>query len=258
MQIPLLAGRTFGSTTREMIVSERMARSLWPGQAVVGRRASLRDQWFTVVGVVGDVREGGARADVDPTFYVTHRDAREPAHRMRLILRISGDAAALAPAVRRAMSEWNASIAVTEMITMEGLERRMLAAERYRTTLVGAFAGIALLLAAVGVFGVTAQAVRRQWREFGVRLALGAPPRGVLLGVLGRTGAAAAIGSGAGGLAAIGLEPLLSLFLYGVSAADPLSYGAAAVLLFATAIVACWLPARRAARLDPASVLRSE
>lgn len=258
MQIPLLAGRAFGTGRREMIVSESMARRLWPGTSAVGQRASLRYDWYTVIGVVGDVRDGGARSEVDPTFYVSVAGAREPQGRMRLILRTTGPAAPVAPEVRRVIREWKASIPATEMITMDALERRMLAVERYRTVLVTAYACLAVLLAGAGVFGVTTQVVRRQWREIGVRLALGASPRGVLLGILGRTGMAAAIGLAAGGLAAMALQPLVATFLYGVSGLDPWSHFAAAAVLVVSALAASWLPARRAARLDPASVLRSE
>jgi predicted permease len=264
LEIPLLAGRTFtdaddASSAPVAIVDETLARRYWPGGSPVGRQAligALAREPATIVGVVGgvpDERLGspGAGHVYFPLLQLNQR-------RMTLVLRTEGDPAALAPALRAVIREADPRIPVTELTTLPDRIRSSLAAPRTGLLLLGAFGGVAMLLAAVGIYGVLAYAVTRRTGEIGTRMALGATPatvRGSVVGHAMRLWATGALLGGAGAVAAAGL---LARYVEGIRAADPLPYALALLGLGAVALSAALFPAIRATTVDPARALRSD
>jgi len=267
LEIPLLRGRLPrpGDDTRAplvAVVSEELVRRAFPGEDPVGRRirvGGVRDPetpWRTIVGVVGGVRDNALGRAPDPEIYLPM--AQQPSRVMRLVARSAAGAEVAADALRRAVEQVDRTLPVSQLASVEETVRDTLAPERFVTGLLAAFAGVALALAAVGLYGVMAYAVGQRTREIGVRMALGARPREVLALVLGQGAALLAGGLVAGALAAWGLSRLLRGLLYGVEPTDPVTFAATAVLLAATALAACFFPARRAARVDPSVALRGE
>lgn len=265
MGMPILRGRSFtaedGPATQPVaVVNQTMARRLWPHEDPVGRRfkmgANPQTPWTTVIGVVGDVRHTGL--DVEPVaeFYIWYTQG--PPVAPFLVVRTTGDPAAIAETVRAELKAFEKDLAVYDMQTMTQVRAASVAGRRFVMALAMAFGLLALVLAAVGVYGVMALVVTERTQEIGVRLALGAEPRQVL-GLIMRQGmvlAAAGIGVGlAGGLA---LGPLMAGQLYGIGAADPATLTGVPVLLLAVALLACVVPARRAMRVDPLTALRYE
>ena len=267
MGIPLLRGRDFGAQDRAgapgvALVSAATAKRLWPGEEAVGKRLATAgadpkalkpEDYLTVVGVVGDVhyRElEAARMDL----YVPLEQAAFPVS--FLVVRGAGGGAALAGAVRRELQALDVDTPLADPATLRALVSDALGGPRLRSLLIAAFGLLALLLAAVGIAGVVAYSVAERRYEFGVRLALGARGEDVVrLGV--RQGMAPALLGVALGLgAALALSHLAAGLLYGVQARDGLTFGAAAGLLVVLALLASWVPARRAARVDPMVALR--
>jgi len=263
MGIPLQTGRFLEAEepASQVVVSDGLARRLWPDaplSSVVGRRIKineLTDDPATIVGVVGDVR---VRLDRDPTpaLYVPH--TRNRARAMTVVIRAQLDPESLAAAVRAQIRERDNSIPVERMRTMREIMSASVAPRRFQTALVLLFAILALGLALIGVYGVTNYAVARQTREFGVRFALGAQRwdllRGVLLQHLRPVAAGLLLGLA---LAWIATTTMRSL-LFGVAPLDPLVLGIVCVALAVTAAMACYIPARRASRIDPVLALRHE
>jgi putative ABC transport system permease protein len=267
LEIPLLRGRLprpgdDAQAPRVAVVSEELARRAFPDEDAVGRRmrvGGVRDPespWWTVVGVVGGVRDNTLARVPDPEIYLPM--AQQPSRVMRLVARSAAGAEVAADALRRAVEEVDRTLPVAQLGSVEETVRATLAPERFVTGLLAAFAGVALALAAVGLYGVMAYSVGQRTREIGVRMALGARPREVLALVLGQGAALLAGGLLAGGLAAWGLSRFLRGLLYGVEPYDPATFAATAALLGATALAASYLPARRAARVDPSVALRGE
>lgn len=272
--IRLLRGRGFTGADREdaplvAVVDETLAARLWPGQDPIGRQLTwLRaaDQPLTVVGVVAAVRHTGPAAAAEPTVYRPY--AQNPrAGSLYLIFRTIGghrgrgvqsDPAALAGPLRDTLREIAPQQPLAEVQLMSERTAAALAPPRFHALLTGLFAATALALAAVGVYGVIAHGVTRRRREIGVRLALGAPRRRVLAGVLAEGLVLAALGLAVGLPAALAAGRLLRSQLFGVSASDPWTLVGAALALALTAGAAAWLPARRAAAVDPASALAAE
>ena len=255
-----LPGRRFVA-----IVNETMARALWPGEDPLGKRFRMFPEgnpWLTVVGVVEDVRQRGVAEDPVGEMYFPHRQSFEGAYtsprEMTLVVRHTIDPAALAPALRRIAESLPGPPAVFDVRSLDQVRSLGLARERFLVALFGLFSAAALALAAVGVYGVLAWEVARGRRELGVRMALGAAParlRGaVLRRGLGPSLAGLAVGLGA----ALALGRLLSGLLYGVEPWDPASFATVAITLTLVAAAASLLPARSAARTDPAAVLRGE
>jgi putative ABC transport system permease protein len=212
--------------------------------------------WLTIVGVVSDVKSLSLADPPDLEYYLPYRMSPAPA--MSLVVRSSLDAGRLNAVLRAAVRELDRELPVSEVTALSESIARSTSARRFSVAVLSAFAGLALLLAAVGIYGVVAHSVTRRTHEIGVRMSLGADPRKIAGMVLGRTlilgGAGVAIGAG-GGLA---LTRLLRSMLYGVSATDPLVFAAASALLLAVASLAAYVPARRAARVDPLVALRHE
>jgi predicted lysophospholipase L1 biosynthesis ABC-type transport system permease subunit len=239
-----------------MVLSEGLARRLWPGgEDPVGRKVKLGNgQTYDIIGVVGDVRQIGLRDDPAPTAYMPTTWYLLPT--MTLTVRTHGEPAELAQAVRRTVARLDPRQPVSDFQTLRSAISANAAAPRLHTVLLASFAGLALLLAVVGAAGVVGYAVGQRTRELAVRLALGASPGQVVRHVLGGSLLMCGIGILAGVGAALALGRTLSGVLYGVGAHDPLTFLATAAALFAAATLACWLPARRATRIDPCVTLR--
>ncbi|MBF5043418.1 FtsX-like permease family protein [Aggregicoccus sp. 17bor-14] len=268
MGIPLLRGRLFGpgdthDAPHVALVSESLARARWPGEDPLGKVVQFGNMDgdltpFTVVGVVGDVRDESLDAAPQPTLYGSSQQRLKDAGRFHLA--VSGDrlsSAALAQAARPVLRELMPEVP-PRLRTVEALLSGSLAERRFSLLLLGAFGSIALLLAVLGLYGVVSYAVAQRTREFGIRFALGASAGTVLRGVVREAAGLAALGLGVGALCALGLTRVLSSLVYGVSPTDPLTFAAVGLLLLSVALLASVVPARRAAKVDPMTVLRAE
>ncbi|MDP3773878.1 MAG: ABC transporter permease [Gemmatimonadales bacterium] len=272
--IPLKRGRFLIDGDREgvagvILINEAMARQYWEGRNPVGGRMRLNTDadslWRTVVGVVGDVHHRGLTEAPRPEMYLPHAqffataaDSVVPARAMTLTLRVRGQPEALTVPVRRALAETDPGLAVSDVRTLEDVVSRAIAAPRFTTTLLGVFAVLALALAAVGIYGVVAFVVAQRTAELGIRVALGARAADVLRLVVGQGMQPVLAGLGAGLLGALALSRLLRGLLFGVAATDAATFTAVTLTLGTVALLACYLPARRAARVDPMVALRSE
>jgi hypothetical protein len=242
-----------------VILSESAARAFWPNGDPIGARIRLgpnpNDPWNTVVGVVGDVRIGAA-GDARPTAYVSARQDHWGG--MAIVVRTSVDPMSLLPAVRREVRAIDPTIPVAEAHSMKQVQSLVLSDRRLPMQLMSVFAFAALVLAAVGVYGVMAYSVAARTREIGVRVALGARPSDVFGMVVRQGMRSAAIGLTAGLLGAAALGRVLTTLLYGVRPTDGVTFAAVAVVLLLVVLAACVVPARRAVRVDPLEALRSE
>jgi predicted permease len=262
--IPLRGGRVFTEFDSEKappvgVIDEQIARAIWPGESAIGKRfripvASL--PWVEVVGVVGHVRHDGLDVDPRPQVYWNYRQRAQD--RMVMVVRGRQDMHALAPAVLAAIRAVDPEQAAYDVRPMEEVLESSLAQRWLSTTLLSVFASIALLLASVGVYGVVAFGVARRTREFGIRMALGAERAQVARLVLGQGARLAGAGTLVGVVAAAILAGAMQSLVFGVPPRDALSFGGAAGVLLAVALVASYLPARRAASVDPAVTLRCE
>ena len=266
MGIPLRAGRYFddhddANPGAVLLINETMARKFWPGESAVGKRVKLsstpeRAPWITVVGVVGDLRHFGM--DIEPRAEVFRPYAVNPLGAPILAIRTNTDAAALKSTLSAAVRGVDAEIPTYNEFVMRELVARSTEQRRFVMLLLGGFALAALLLAGVGIYGTVSQAVAQRTQEIGVRMALGAPPNAVLRLVFGEGLRMMAAGLLAGGAAAAALGWLMRGMLFEVRPLDPVAFAAAAATLAAFAAAACYLPARRATRVDPTVALRQE
>ena len=262
MGIPILRGRDMLETDtvqapRVVILNETLARTLWPSQDPIGRRVAFEQNVTAlVVGVVRDIRDAGPGQPAPPEYYIPTYQRRYPP--MALVVRTKGDPKAMAEPVRRAIQAFDPEQPVTKVSSMEEILDQEVAQRRVQTTLLAAFAALAMALAAVGLYGVLAYLVGRQTPEIGVRMALGAAPGTVLRGVVTQGLKMAAAGVAAGSVGALLLSRLLAGFLYGTKPNDPATYAAVAAVLLVTAALASYFPARRAMRVDPITALRQE
>jgi predicted permease len=265
---PLLQGRAFTGTDGApgrgaVIVNESFARRSWPNADPVGKRIRLvrRDQpegqWLTVVGVSRDIRQNSPnQRDVDPLIYVPFR--QDPARSMVILARTNAEAASVTAALRRQVQTLDADLPVYNVWTLDEVMRRQRWAHSVFGTLFAIFASLALLMAAVGIYAVIAQGVSQRTQEIGVRVALGAGAAHVVKLVMKRGVVQLAAGLVIGLAGAYGLTRVISGLLIQVSATDSLTFAAATVLLLATGLLACALPARRALRVQPSTALRYE
>ena len=269
--IPLIRGRHFDRTDGEhtpgvVLVNETLVRTFFAGGDALGKRikSGLDDSvWYTIVGIVRDVKQSGLDAQDKPeTYYhylqVPPAEMNDVEGTMTAVLRTSAEPASLAAAARGEVQKMDTSLAVFNVHTMESLLDSSLAQPRFRTTLLGAFAGVALILAAIGLYGVTAYSVARRTNELGVRMALGAQKNHVLKLVMGQAVGLAALGIGIGLVLALGAMRVISKLLFGVNAADPLTFAATALLILVIALAASLIPALRAIKVDPMVALRYE
>lgn len=265
MGVPLLKGRTFDerdiiSKPWRIIVSQRLADLLWPGEDAVGKHAILwkgqgnRDA--EVVGVVGNMRERGLAEPPTLAVYLPSYGSG-PSH-MFFAIHTTIPKETLVPMVRSTLSNLDPSLPLSNIQTMEEIVAASTASRRFTLILLGAFAGLALVLAVVGIYGVTSYSVSRQTAEIGVRIALGATNDRVLRLILLKGMTPVAIGISVGLVTAFLLSRLIANLLFGVTARDPLTYVAVAGLLAFTALLACIVPARQAMRVDVVSALRAE
>jgi predicted permease len=268
MQIPLIRGRLFTSADsrnsfRAIVIDEGMANQLWPNEDPIGKRvrtggmdANPDAPWMTVVGVVGRVRHEALDSEPRMAMHLAHQQV--PTRAMTIVLRTATRPDAIAADVRAAIREIDPDLPVYNVQAMNSRVDRSLAHRRFSVVSLTLFASIALGLSLVGIYGVVAGLVAHGTRELGIRLALGATPQQIRAMVV-RQGVALVVAGVAGGLAgAFALGRFMSGLLFAVPPADPLTFGAIAVLLGATAVVAADVPARRAARIDPIESLRGE
>lgn len=263
--IPLLSGRTFSDreareVTHTVVISESMAKKLWPNEDPVGKRVTIhmkeKDVPSQVIGVVGDVKHAGLDAEVNATAYWPHPELAY--NFMTLVIRTDGDPLALAPAIRQAVWSLDKDQPVVDIRSMEDLLWVSLAKARFSTVVLGVFAGMALLLALTGIYGVVSYSVAERTREIGIRVALGAQQSDVLRMVLRQGLILAGFGVAIGMAAALAATRLMTSLLFGTSASDPATFASVAGLLLAVALSACYVPARSAMKVDPMVALRYE
>jgi predicted permease len=269
---PLIAGRVFEDmeTQREheAVISRRTAETFWetPERAIGKRFRQLPTlPWNTVIGVVENIRDTSLAADPTPAVYFPEAFPADPTMNevrgtMALVVRAAAgiDAASLLPAVQRAVQEMDAALPTFEVRTMESVVDRSMARLAFVMIILGAAAVVTLLLGAIGLYGVMAYLVTLRTRELGVRIALGAAP-GAVAAMMTRQGAVLTAIGIAGGLAVFaGIARFLEAFLYGIAPMDPVTLSAASLTLAVIALLASWIPARRAARVDPAHSLRAD
>lgn len=263
LQIPLLAGRSFDSSDRPRtqpvaIVNETLARGAWAGQSALGRRLIWAQRELTIVGVVGDVHSRALDRDVEPTVYLPIFQAESVATVNATIVVRATLVTTLASTIRAAVRQAHPDAVIGDVLTMSEVVATSLASRRKLVLVVTGFSGVALFLAMVGLFGLLAYQVAERTPEIGLRMALGALPRDLIRSVVTRSLLLSAGGLGAGLVACILSRPLLAAFLYQLDALDPVSLVFAALALLSTAALAAFVPARRAASVDPIIALRSE
>jgi putative ABC transport system permease protein len=262
--MPMIAGRAITASDRAdapraVVINQSMARTYWGTENPVGQRLRFGDpDWRTIVGVVGDVRHEALDDDAKPEMYVPFAQAPQPETISTVIVRTSIDAAAMTKTLRDAVSAVDGSVPLDLVRTMEQIVSLSVSQPRFRTALLVVFSTLALLMASIGVYGTTSYSARQRTREFGVYIAMGATSRDVLRSVLVRATAVIAIGLGLGLLASLGLTRVLTKFLYGVTPLDAATFVTAPLFLFAVALIASYVPARRATRVDPIVALRYE
>ncbi|HEV2915030.1 MAG TPA: ABC transporter permease [Pyrinomonadaceae bacterium] len=263
--IPLLKGRYLTDHDDEnappvMVVSEAMARRYFPGQDPIGMRLKTGGctecDWTTIVGVVGDVKNDELNTEDDSAMYCPF--TQEPSRTINLILRTEGDPANFVATVRREVNSIDPDLALANIKTMDQLMSKSLGQSRYRGVLLGIFATVALILAAVGIYGVIAYAVSQRTREIGIRIALGARRWDIFRMVVGHGLILSLIGVGIGVTASLLLTRYLASLLFAVSSTDPATFTSVVLLLITVALLACSIPARRATRVDPMNALRHE
>jgi predicted permease len=263
--IPLVAGRAF--TERDQfdapfvaVISTSLARRSFAGQDPLGRQIMCgfdSNRWMTIVGVVGDVRSGGRGEAPGPELYMPFQQHPKMANELQLVVRTAGSAQAMAGAVARKVRELNPEIAIQTTL-LETMVSDSVAMPRFRAFLVTTFAGVALLLAMAGVYGVMAYLVSQRTGELGLRMALGCAPAGVVRLVLTRALGMAAAGVAVGIALSLAGARLMTTLLFGVRPGDALGYGAAVLAILGVTLAAALAPAWRAARIDPAVALRGE
>jgi predicted permease len=240
-----------------VLINETMARQFWPDEDPLGKRLRIGENpWRTVVGVVGDVKNDGLNAETKAEMF--YPLSQSPLPFMTLVVRSETDPAALAASVRREVQEVDKEQPVYDVKTMEQRVAESVSSQRLTTLLVSLFAALAVTLSAIGIYGVISYTVARRTHEIGVRIALGARRADVLRLVVGQGMKMVLAGVVLGLAGALALTRLVSSFFFGVSAADPLVYGGVSLLLVAVALLACLIPARRAAKTDPMVALRYE
>jgi putative ABC transport system permease protein len=260
--IPLLAGRAFRDDDTAdrppvVILDDRVARQVFGNESPLGKR--LRETsgspWVEVVGVVGHIRHEGLDRDSRPQVYWPYSQRTQD--RVAMVVKTAGDPAGMTHAIRAAIREVDSNQPLYDVYPMSEFIAGTLLAQRLNLVLVGSFAGLALLLAGLGLYGVVAHLTARRSREFGVRLAVGATPAHLLAMVLRQSLARDSVGIAAGLFLSGVVTRLLTTMIHGVTPLDPLTYTSVAVLLLIVVVAASYVPARRASRTDPVSALRN-
>jgi putative ABC transport system permease protein len=266
MGIPLVSGRMLSeqdaATTGPpvIVINEAMARGLWPGESAIRKRVkptlSTPDApWMEVVGVVGNVRHLAIDIEPRPEMYLHYMTA--PLFNPIIVVRASGDPMALVPAIRSQVRALDPELSIAYVNTMEQLAARSISGRKFSMTLLGVFAGVAFLLAAVGIYGVISYTVTQRTHEIGIRMALGATSRDVLRMIFGHAMLLAGAGIVVGLVAARALTTLMSSILYEVSAADTVTFAIIPLVIAGMTLLASYIPARRAMKVDPMVALRN-
>src|SRR2546426_762884 len=266
MGIPLRRGRFFAGqdaqqSTRVVIVNEEWARRQWPGQDPIGKRLRVNlpgRPWLAVVGVVGNIRSQWPAPEFLQEVYMPYTQYPWDQAPRHVIVRAASSPASVAAAIRREVAALDKDQPVSEVRTLEQVVGEAVADRRFTMVLFGVFAGLALVLAAVGVYAVISYAVAQRTHEVGVRMALGAERRDVLRLVVGQGFVMTVIGVGIGLAAALALTRFLASLLYEVRPTDPVTFFGVSVLLGGVALLASYIPARRATKVDPMVALRYE
>jgi len=268
MGIPVLQGRAYTDRDNEnaplvMMVNQQLAREIFPDENPVGKRITFggtntdgQPRWFEIVGVVANVRSLELREAPTAELYFSAQQDLWPA--MSLVVRSSVEPSSLGASVRQAVNEVDRSVPVADVKTMDHVVNESITQPRFNLFLLGLFSTVAMILSAAGIYGVTAYTVTQRTRELGIRLALGAQVGDVLKMILGQGMAVIGVGLAAGLAAAFGLMRLLRSLLFGVGENDPLTFAAITGVLVLVALIACYIPARRATKVDPLVALRSE
>ncbi len=259
--IPVRQGRTFTDRDNEQspkvaVVNEALASHMWPGENPVGKQLPLFNELLTVVGVVGNARHEGLSSDVESEIYVPY--LQQPGNSMQLAVRTDIDPVSLTPAVRAQIAGLDPEQPIYNVTTLEHTLSESVAPRRFNMLLLGIFAGIALALATVGIYGVMAFSVTQRTHEVGIRMALGAAQRDVLGLILRQGLRLTLVGVALGATGAWGLTRFLSSFLFGVRPTDPATFVLVSLALVTVAILASYIPARRATKVDPIVALRYE
>jgi predicted permease len=255
----LVAGRPFTAADRPgappvAVVNQAFVRRYFPAEEPVGEAIRVYGVGRRIVGVVADVRFLGLAVEPQPTLYLPV--AQNPQPSFTVVAKAAGDPSALLPEIRALMADLDPDLALFDAAVVEEALAGSLAQRRFTLVLLGAFAAVALALAAIGIYGVLSYLVSQRTREIGVRMAVGATPRQVLLLIVGGGLPLVAAGLALGLAASLGSGRLLAGLLYGVGATDPPTLAAVAAAVAVAALAACWRPARRAARIDPQAALR--
>jgi hypothetical protein len=262
MKIPLRQGRLVDprSPTPEFVINEAMARMFWPNGDAIGARIRIgpvqTGPWAQVVGIVGNMRDRGPADTVRAMAFGSN--AHYPFSSRAVVLRTTGEPTRFAPAVRRVVARLDPTLALVRLRTYDDVLSMGLERERVSAILVGIFASGALLLALVGIYGLTAAFVAARHREFGIRLALGAQHHRLLTDAMQRGMRLTAVGLVVGLVVSAAVTRVFASLIHGVKSFDPAVYLGVSVALALTAIVATWLPSRRATQVDPATALRSD
>ena len=266
MKVPLIRGRFFNEQDKKdsqpvVVIDENLARTYWPNNDPVGKRlkrggANSDAPWLTVIGVVGSVKQYALDTDSRVALYTPH--LQTPSSVMYVAVRTTSDPASIAAAVTREVRALEPNAPVFDVKTMDQWLSESLARRRFAMLALGLFAVVALLLAGVGIYGVMSYTVAQRTREIGIRVALGAQTRDVLKLVVRQGMSLTGIGVGAGLVVAVAATRLMASLLFGVRATDPITFAGIALLLAIVALLACYLPARRAAKVDPMTALRYE
>ncbi len=269
MRIPMVSGRGFGAadgpeTTPVAIINETLAKRFYPGVDPVGRRIrpGAFTPWYTIVGVAKDVKQGGVESKTGTELYFDAEQMPKTQgfgpSAMNVVVRTTLPVEAIAPSVRRVMGQLDPSLPIIQLRSMDDVFAEAVSRPHFLANLLATFAGIALLLAAVGTYGVLAYSVAERTREIGIRMALGASANGVVTMVLRQGLALAVLGVAAGLVGAWGLTRLAATLLFGVAPSDPVTFVAVGSLMLVVAAVAASVPARRAVAVDPLHALREE
>jgi putative ABC transport system permease protein len=273
LHIPLRSGRDLAesdsaSSPPVIVISAEMARRFWPGEDPLGRRIWFdsftprnmpEPQWLTIVGIAGDVRQNGLTEPVEPLAYISHTQVALPTMLLdeNLLLRTKSDPTSLVSAVRERLRAADRD-SVVKFSTMDQVLAGSVARQRFQMQILGGFAALALLLAAIGLYGVLSYMVNSNRAEIGIRMALGAQPGAVFRMITGRAMRLALAGSAIGLVACLALRSVLANALFGIGPSDPATLAIATTVLIAVALIASWFPARRAMGVDPVSVLRED
>jgi predicted permease len=264
---PLLRGRDFvesdtATSVPVAIVNAEMEKKYWPGQSAIGKQVgpgSPRFPLATIVGVVPNVKHISLREETAPEMFVLYTQNPWPSMlNMRVALRTKTDPASITESVREAIHSLDPDLPLAKVATLTTLVNDSMAQPRFSMLLLTSFGMLALALASIGMYGVISYSVMQRTQEIGVRMALGAARQNVFAMVLGRGARLVSLGIGIGVVAALGVTRTMASFLFGVAPTDPLTFAGVSLLLVAVALLACYLPARRATRIDPIVALRYE